>query len=128
VPVLNPWVLLAAVVALGLSHLGAFLYGEHTKENSILAEQMRQEELVDKVEGAVAERLAKMKPIQTTVYQKATHEVVHEVQYRECIHSASGLQLVNAALTNSPAPSDSKLPGTDAPTGEHVRGNDTQAD
>ncbi len=118
----NPWVLLTLLIALGASHVGAYVYGGRNKENAIRAEELRQEQLAEKFEGVVAETLANMKVVNTTVYQRATREIVKEPVYVDCVHTADGLQLVNSALTNQPAPpGGGQLPGADAARGEHVR-------
>lgn len=111
----NPWLILGVVLALVASHGAVYFYGGKHKEDSILAEQLRQEELVDKIELAVAEQIKGIKVTNTTIYQKATHEVTKEVVYRESRHTPAGLQLVNSALTNTQPTSGSELSGTDAP-------------
>lgn len=111
----NPWVILGVVLALVASHGAVYLYGGKHKEDSILAEQLRQEELVDKLELAVAEQINGIQIVNKTIYQRATREVVKEPVYIECRHSDDGLQLVNSALTNTQPASRSELPRTDAP-------------
>lgn len=111
----NPWVILGVVLALVASHGAVYFYGGKHKEDSILAEQLRQEELVDKLELAVAEQINGIQIVNKTIYQRATREVVKEPVYIECVHTDAGLQLVNSALTNTQPASRSELPRTDAP-------------
>lgn len=125
----SAWVAVVLLVALGASHIGAYLYGGRNKENAIRAEELRQEQLAEKFEGVVAETVAKMKVVNTTVYQRATREVVKEPVYVDCVHTANGLQLVNSALTNQPASTGGgQLPGADAAGRELVRRDDAKTD
>lgn len=125
----NPWIVIILMVALGASHVAAYLYGGRNKENAIMAEELRQERLAEKFEGVVAENIGRMKVVNTTIYQRATREVVKEPVYVDCVHTADGLQLVNAALANkSIAAGSGQLPGADADGGEHVRRNNAETD
>lgn len=111
----NPWAALGVVLALVASHGAVYFYGGRNKENAILAEQMRQDQLVEQVELVIAQEIAEIKVVNQTIYQKATHEVIEKPVYRECHHSGDGLQLVNHALTNTEPVSRGELPGTNAP-------------
>jgi hypothetical protein len=114
---LNPWLILAAVVALGASHTYAYVKGGTARENSILAEQQRQDELVQKIQRSTAAEIAKIQVVNKTIYQRATREVIEKPVYRECVHDPDTLGLLNHALTNTAATQptgDSSVPGTDA--------------
>jgi hypothetical protein len=125
----NPWAIVTILVALGTSHIGAYLYGGRRMEDAILADELRQEQLAEKFEGVVAENISKMKVVSTTIYQRATREVVKEPVYVDCVHTDNGLQLVNSALTNKPiAAGGVELSEADTAGGEHVRGDDAQTD
>jgi hypothetical protein len=113
----NPWLLLAAVLALGASHTFAYVKGGISRENSILAEQKRQDELVQKVQQSTAQQIAKIEVVNKTIYQRATREVIEKPVYRDCHHDADTLGMLNHALTNT-APAepagDSSMSGADA--------------
>lgn len=117
---LNPWLLLILGVALAAGLTGSYVKGRSDGRAIVIASQHKEEQIrfetLQLAQQAAAEEIARIQVVNKTVYAKATHEVVHEVQYRECVHSDDGLQLVNDALANRPAKpnSDSKLPGTDA--------------
>lgn len=113
----NPWVLLAAVLALGASHTFAYVKGGTARENSILAEQKRQDELVQRIERTNAQQIAQIEVVNKTIYQRATREVIEKPVYRDCHHDADTLGMLNNALTNT-APTqpagDSVVSGVDA--------------
>ena len=114
---LNPWLLLGAVVALGASHTYAYVKGGTARENSMLAEQKRQDELIAKVQQSTAAEIARIQVVNKTIYQRATREVIEKPVYRECVHDPDTLGMLNHALTNT-APAqpvgDSSMSGTDA--------------
>lgn len=113
---LNPWLILAAVLALGASHTFAYVKGGAAREDSILAEQKRQDELVQKIERTNAQQIAQIEVVNKTIYQRATREVIEKPVYRDCRHDGDTLGMLNHALTNT-APAeparDSGVPGTD---------------
>jgi hypothetical protein len=117
---LNPWFILGIVLALIAIGGGSYVKGRSDGKAVVIASQQKDDQIrletLQVAQQAAAEEIAKIQVVNKTVYARTTHEVVHDVQYRECVHSPDGLQLVNAALTNSPIPAGvSKLPGTDAP-------------
>jgi hypothetical protein len=115
----NPWLLLilGALIVGGLG--GSYVKGRSDGKAIVIAGQHKEEQIrfetLQIAQQAAAEEIARIQVVNKTVYAKATHEVVHEVQYRECVHSDDGLQLVNDALANRPAQpaSESKLSGAD---------------
>jgi hypothetical protein len=115
---LNPWVLVILGAALIAS--GSYVKGRGDGKAIERAEQLTQaairEDTREVAIQAAAEQIAKISIVNKTIYARATREVVHEIQYRECMHSSNGMQAVNDALANrqtEPA-SGVKLPGTDA--------------
>lgn len=107
---LNPWLILAAVLALGASHLGAFVYGGNTKENSILAEEKRQDDLIARIQETNADAISNIKVKNVTVRQETEREIVHLPA--DCVAPDRLLELTNEAITGHPAASTSELPGT----------------
>ncbi len=117
---LNPWVLLALVVGWAGSLGGAFWYGTGVGGDQITARNVRDDDVVRQTREAAqkgaADEIAKIQPINTTVYQKAETVVREHVVYGDCRHVDGMLDRVNAAITGrSQRPGDRKLPGTVAP-------------
>jgi len=116
----NPYVILAAVVALGVSHGVVGWKAYHAGQNKVIAEQAQLDEAMRATREAAiagaAEAISKLEVKHVTIRQKA-ETVTREVPvYRDCRHDPDGLQLVNEALRATPAePADpGKLPGPSA--------------
>lgn len=109
---LNPWLILAAVLALGASHTFAYVKGGTARENSILAEQKRQDELVEKVQQSTAQAIAAIEVKHVTVRQQLETEIREKPVYRDCVASDRVLELVNQAITGAESLSGGELPGT----------------
>lgn len=112
---LNPWLILAAVIALGASHTYAYVKGGAARENSMLAEQMRQDELVEKFEQSTAQQIAAIEVKHVTVRQQLETQIREKPVYRDCIADQRVLDTVNEAITGHLATGESQLPaaGTD---------------
>lgn len=110
---LNPWVLLGAVVALTGAVGGAYIKGRGDGKAVEIAAQNRAVVALREVERTVARAISEIEVKNVTVRQKA-ETIIREVPvYRDCKHTPDGMQAVNEALTGRPVgPSDSKLPGT----------------
>ena len=109
---MNPWLILAAVIAWG----GAYFWGRNDGADLVRAEQSRAEHLVLKVReeaqlGAAAE-IAKLEIKHVTLTQHLQKETRIEPVYLDCRHTPDGLRVLNAALTNRPVTAgDRQLPG-----------------
>lgn len=119
---LNPYVLLAIVLAWIGSTAGAFFYGRNTGIDHAVAEQQTDAELIaeaaDAAQRKAAEEIAKIKVVNRVNRQVLEREIVEKPVYRDCQHTADGLRAVNAALENRPLPAgDRKLPDADAADG-----------
>lgn len=115
--VTNPWVLLAAGLALAASHGAVGYKAYRLGQDNVYAEQAKLEEVEKRTREAAliatAEAISKIEVRNVTIRQKA-ETVVREVPvYRDCRHDPSGLQLVNEALTAPGSAGGGKLPGTD---------------
>ncbi len=66
-------------------------------------ERARQETRQAAQQGAAA-AIAEMKPVNTTIYQKATHEIRTNTVYADCRHSGGMLDRVNSAIIGQPEP------------------------
>lgn len=109
---LNPWLILAFVLALGASHTWAYVKGGSSKENAILAEQKRQDELVAKVQQSTADAIAQIKVKHVTVRQELEKQILERPVYRDCVADDRVLELVNEAITGNSAPGSGQLPTT----------------
>lgn len=116
---MNPYLPLAALVALILVGAGGFFYGGHVREAEMVAKQAKADEIrrntiADAREGA-AQAIAAIDIKQVTIRQRVETEVRENVVYRECVNSDAGLRLINEALTGKAQPvGGSELPGTPA--------------
>lgn len=115
---MNPYVLLAIVLAWGASVTGAFFFGRDTGHDSVIAEQEKTRQLIEDVsrraqEGAAGE-IAKIKVVNQVNRQVLEREIVEKPVYRDCRNTADGVRAINAALENRPLPAgDRELPGAD---------------
>ena len=107
---LNPWLILAAVIALGASHTFAFVKGGTARENSILAEQRRQDELIQKIQQTTAQQIAAIEVKHVTVRQQLETEIREKPVYRDCVASDRVLDLVNQAITGAESVSAGVVP------------------
>jgi hypothetical protein len=117
----NPWLILATVVALGASHTIAYVKGGAARENSILAEQQRQDELVQKIQQSTAQQIAAIEVKHVTVRQQLETEIREKPVYRDCIADDRVLELVNQAITGTESAGRSVMSGTGADDRADVR-------
>lgn len=99
---LNPWVILAAVVALG----GSYAWGRHDGGKMAAADQAERAALVAEVEAraqkGAAEEIAKLTVQQVTIKQRVERTVREVPVYRDCRHDGRVMLDLNAALANKP--------------------------
>lgn len=110
----NPWLLLAAVLALGASHTFAYVKGGTARENSMLAEQKRQDELVQKIQQSTAQQIAAIEVKHVTVRQQLETEIREKPVYRDCVADDRVLQLVNEAIAGTESAGSGVVSGTGA--------------
>lgn len=118
---MNPYVILAIVVAWGVSMSGSFWYGTTVGRDGEIAKQAEISQAIEQTrkaaqEGA-ADAISKIKVTNTTIRGKTETIVRENVVYRDCIHDPDGVQLLNDALRagHRPKPAgDRKLPGVNA--------------
>jgi len=113
---LNPYVLI--VLGLAFAGIGAsgYYYGGKHARDAVAAQELREQELLDKVAMQTAEAISAIEIKNTTIRQKV-ETVTREVPvYRDCQHSPDVLSLLNSALEGGPLPtSDSVVPQADSP-------------
>lgn len=105
---MNPWSILAIVLAAGAMTGGAYWQGRKDGENKIVAQEAREREIaaeaVDAANAAAAQAISAIKVQHKTVTQEVQHEVSERVVYRDCQHSPEQLRRINAALTGAERP------------------------
>ena len=110
---MNPWMLLGLAMAFVGSLYGAYRHGVTTTEGAYAMAAQESQKARDEALQAAAKEIAKIDVKHVTIRQNLEKEIHEKLVYSTCRNSDSGMQLINAALTNKPiAPSDSKLPGT----------------
>lgn len=116
---MNPYVLLALVLAWGVSVGGAFFYGQGVgKESEIAGQAQIKQAIADTREAGqqgAAAAIAANRPINRTIVQRAEKEIYENTVYRDCRVPASGVQLANEAITGrkSEPAGDRVLPGAE---------------
>lgn len=115
---LNPWLLLAAGLALSGAVGGAYVKGRADGRAVEIAQRVTIEEVArvsrEAAMKGAAEKIAEIEIVNKTVYARATREVVEKPVYRDCVHSDDGLRAINQALTGrSESAGDGIVPGTD---------------
>ena len=115
--VANPWVILAAGVALAASHGAVGWKAYQLGQDNIIATQAKEESIEKRTRDAAikaaSEEISKIEVRNVTIRQKA-ETITREVPvYRDCRHDPDGLRLINEAIRPGAQPADSgKLPGT----------------
>lgn len=131
---MNPWALLAMLVAVGGMTGGAYWQGRQDGEAKIVTQQVREEAIakraIDAATSAAAVAISKIKVQRTTIQNEVQREVSERVVYRECQHSSEQLQRINAALTGIGAePAGSGLvPRADGAQRPELWRDDAEAD
>lgn len=122
-PVPLPWMLLGILLAILAAGGAGYWQGGKHKADELAARAAREDrvraETREVAMQAAAEAIGQIEIRNVTIRQKA-ETVTREVPvYRECNHSADGLQLVNSALAGQqPRPADRRqLPPADPPDG-----------
>ncbi len=104
---MNPYFLLAAVIAWGASVAGAFFYGEGVGKDSEIATQARENKVAlvasEAAASAAANAISKLEVKHAVIRQKA-ETVIREVPvYRDCSHDNRVLDAINQARGYEPA-------------------------
>lgn len=114
---MNPWLIIAALVAVLSAGAGGFKLGaDHEVASQARAdEQLKKAE--DKMADVAAKAISELRPKYTTIQGKLEKQIETNTVYRDCKLDPVGLQLVNQALTGgAEAPASSKLPKADSTT------------
>lgn len=108
---MNPWMLLGLAVAFLSALFGAYRHGVATTEGKYALVAQESQKARDEALQAAAKEIAKIDVKNVTIRQNLEKEVHEKLVYTECRNSDAGMQLINAALTNTIPAGDSKLPG-----------------
>lgn len=111
---MNPYLIIAAMVAVMAAGAGGFKLGADHEVASQAHEQDHIAEAVDAANNAAAQAIAKIKVVNTTIQNEVQREVQTNTVYAECRNTSPGLRLLNEALTGDKPAGDSKLPKADA--------------
>lgn len=109
---MNPWVLLGLAVAFLSALFGAYTHGVMVTEGAYALAAQESKTARDEALAAAAKEIAKIDVKNITIRQNLEKEVHEKLIYSSCVNTDSGMQLINAALTNTIPVSDSKLPDT----------------
>lgn len=128
---INPYVILALVLAWGASISGTAYWFYGAGKDAVVADQAQDEkvrqETLDAAQRGAAEAIAKIEVRHVKIVQPLEREVRENVVYRECQHSPKQLRLLNNIIVGGESPSDGELPGTGADGRPELRGDDPQA-
>lgn len=117
---MNPWLLLAAGVFWVISVGGAYVKGQTTGANRVIAQQVKVDEAIKQTREAAqqgaADAISQIKITNTTIRGRTETVVRENVVYRDCRHAPDGLRNVNVALTGVDAQpaGGGELPKVDA--------------
>jgi hypothetical protein len=103
--VINPWFIIAALIAFGAATGGAYIRGRSDGKDSCLAESAREERIAsivsDSAASAAAQAISQIKVQNRTIQNEVQRTVSERVVYRDpaCAHDAAGMLTINAAIT-----------------------------
>ncbi len=103
---INPYAIIALLVAWVVSIGGAFWYGGQVGEDHEVAKQAGIDKAIADTrkaanEGA-ANAIANIQVTNTTIQGRIQTIVKENVVYRDCKHTADGLRILNEAITGRP--------------------------
>lgn len=129
---MNPYVILAAVVLLGLSIGGAGWQGFRLGRDHEIAAQAKQDEVVkasrEAMQQTAAEAIGRIEIKHVTLKQQLDTEIREKPVYRDCVATPDGLRYINAALTGEDEPAHNSLvPSASAADGPELRINGSEA-
>lgn len=113
---MNPYLIIAALVAVLAAGAGGFKLGADHEIAANAREQDHIAEAVDAANAASAKAIADLKIVNKTIQNEVRREVETNTIYRDCVVPANGVQLANQALAGSKPADSGKLPKADAPS------------
>lgn len=111
---INPWFIIAAMIAFGAATGGAYLRGRSDGKDNCQAEASRDERVAlvatEAAASAAAHAISQIKVQNRTIQNEAQKTVSERVVYRDCAHTPDGMLTINAALTGKrPEPASSSV-------------------
>ncbi len=109
---LNPWVILAGVLALA----GAGAYGVHVGRGLEIAAHAKEKSLEERIQQTLAQEVSKIRVVNKTIQGKVETITRENTVYRDCHHDPATLGLLNDILTGKVAEptGGSVVPAADA--------------
>lgn len=101
---LNPWVILAIILAIGGAATGGYLRGRHDENVEMLADAQKQRTMQDVIEAGIAQGVSQIKVQNTTIRQNLETVTRENTIYRDCKLDPTAFGLLNAALEARAAP------------------------
>lgn len=101
---LNPYLILAVILAIGGAATGGYLRGRHDENVEMLADAQKQRTLQDVIEAGIAKGVSEIKVQNTTIRQNLETITRENTVYRDCKLDAAAFSLLNAALEGRAAP------------------------
>lgn len=113
---MNPYLIIAAFLAIAASGVGGFKLGVDHEIASQAREDQHIAQAVDAANATAAAAIAQIKVTHRAIYNKTITETTSAPVYRDpdCRNSAGGMQLIQAALANGQPTDSGKLPTADA--------------
>ncbi len=94
---LNPWALLAIVLALA----GAGAYGIHVGRGMEIAARAKEKTLEERIQLTIADEVSKIRVVNKTIQGKVETITRENTVYRDCHHDPATLGLLNGILTGT---------------------------
>lgn len=117
---MNPYFLLAGVIAFAVAMGGAYLQGRSDGQDKCVAEQVRDEQVAqiasEAAAASAAEAISKIEVRHATVRQTIEREIVEKPVFRDCRSSMDAVRMFNSAIDPASAASaadSSQLPAPD---------------
>ena len=107
---LNPWIMLAGLLALLASFGGGYAKGRIDAESNQVRDELLIQQAAQAAQSATAELIANIKIKNTTIKQEIQREILEKPVYRDCRHDAVGVQLINRSLNGTDSADGVKLP------------------
>ena len=127
---INPWTILAAVLALCASHSVVAWKAYGAGRNAEIVKQESDEALMRKTREAAqqgaADAIAGIKITSTTINREIQTLVRTDVVYRDCRHAPDVMRLLEALRVGLDPAAASQLRDAAAPDGRYIRSDDTR--
>ncbi|MCE5292921.1 MAG: hypothetical protein LLG14_27310 [Nocardiaceae bacterium] len=95
---INPWVILAIILALGGATTAGYLRGRHDENVEMLADAQKQRTMQDVIEAGIAKGVSQIKVQNTTIKQNLETITRENTVYRDCKLDPVARGLLDAAL------------------------------